>query len=107
PDLSFLRIDDEKPYLFFESLHPGDRSIGDLGYTYYLPCSVRGKTIAWIGVSRVSKGDFLSSDDLELLETLSGYVGIAIENSRLYQSLERKASEYERLKEFSENIVES
>lgn len=107
PSLSFLKIEDEKPYLFFESLHPGDGSIGDLGYTYYLPCSVRGKTIAWIGVSRGTKGDFLSSDDLELLETLSGYVGIAIENSRLYRSLERKASEYERLKEFSENIVES
>ena len=39
--------------------------------------------------------------------TLSGYVAIAIENSRLYHSLQRKADEYERLKEFSENIVES
>ncbi len=38
---------------------------------------------------------------------LSGYVAIAIENSRLYHSLQRKADEYERLKEFSENIVES
>jgi PAS domain S-box-containing protein len=39
--------------------------------------------------------------------TLSGYVGIAIDNSKLYQSLQRKVDEYERLKEFSENIVES
>ena len=39
--------------------------------------------------------------------TLSGYVGIAIDNAKLYQSLQRKADEYERLKEFSENIVES
>jgi len=31
----------------------------------------------------------------------------AIENSRLYSSLQRKADEYERLKEFNENIVES
>ncbi|MBV8865494.1 MAG: PAS domain S-box protein, partial [Acidobacteriaceae bacterium] len=38
---------------------------------------------------------------------LSNYVAIAIENSRLYSSLQRKADEYERLKEFSENIVES
>jgi two-component system, NtrC family, sensor kinase len=34
-------------------------------------------------------------------------VGIAIENASLYRSLQRKVEEYERLKEFSENIVES
>jgi hypothetical protein len=34
-------------------------------------------------------------------------VGIAIENATLYRSLQRKVEEYERLKEFSENIVES
>ena len=44
---------------------------------------------------------------MELLVTLSGYVGIAVDNSMLYRSLARKAEEYERLKEFSENIVES
>ena len=42
-----------------------------------------------------------------MLPTLSGYVGIAIENATLYRSLQRKVEEYERLKEFSENIVES
>ena len=52
------------------------------------------------------RGDF-TSDDLELLVTLSGYVGIAIENALLYQSLRHKAAEYERLKEYNENIVES
>ncbi len=41
------------------------------------------------------------------LVTLSGYVSIAVENSRLYRSLQHKVDEYERLKEFSENIVES
>jgi PAS domain S-box-containing protein len=83
------------------------RSIKELELTYYLPCSARGRTIAYLGVSRTESGDFLSSDDVELLVTLSGYVGIAIDNSMLYRSLERKVEEYERLKEFSENIVES
>src|SRR5262249_49436563 len=32
---------------------------------------------------------------------------IAIENATLYRSLQRKVEQYERLKEFSENIVES
>jgi PAS domain S-box-containing protein len=53
------------------------------------------------------QGDFLTSEDVELLETLAGYIGIAIQNARLYASLEQKVAEYERLKDFNENIVES
>src|SRR5882762_11754096 len=83
------------------------QSISDLDLTYYLPCALRGRTIAFLGVSRTEDGDFLSSVDVELLQTLSGYFGIAIENARLYRSLQRKVEENERLKEFSENIVES
>jgi two-component system NtrC family sensor kinase len=118
-DLRFLSTRPEKPYIFFErtrhlldavSHHwpePVRRTIADLELTYYVPCVVRGRTIAYLGVSRTEKDDFLSSDDVELLVTLSGYVGIAVENARLYRSLQRKVEEYERLKEFSENIVES
>jgi hypothetical protein len=118
-DLSFLEEKPEGPYLFVERTRhfidvksrdwpPSVRqTIADLDLTYYVPCIVRGRTIAYIGASRTDKGDFLSSDDVELLVALAGSVGIAIENSRLYHSLERKVREYERLKEFSENIVES
>jgi two-component system NtrC family sensor kinase len=118
-DLSFLKQDLGRPYLFIERPRylldavsrdwpaPVRQTIAGLDLTYYIPCTVRGRIIAYLGVSRTDKGDFLSSDDLELLVTLSGYVGIAVENARLYASLQRKVEEYERLKEFSENIVES
>jgi PAS domain S-box-containing protein len=118
-DMSFLSASPAKPYLFFERTRnlldvvshempvSARRSIAELELTYYLPCSARGRTIAYLGVSRTETGDFLSSEDVELLVTLSGYVGIAVDNSMLYQSLARKVEEYEKLKEFSENIVES
>jgi hypothetical protein len=118
-DLSFLNWPRSEPYLFFERTRhhldavsrawpaPVRSAIADLDLTYYLPCTVRGRTIAYLGVSRTADGDFLSSVDVELLITLTGYVAIAIENATLYRSLQRKVEEYERLKEFSENIVES
>ncbi len=118
-DLRFLQQFADRPYIFFERpKHLRDivsqewpasvrETIAELDFTYYVSCKSRGKTIAFFGVSRTTEGDFLSSDDIELLVTLSNYVAIAIENSRLYSSLQRKADEYERLKEFSENIVES
>ena len=74
---------------------------------YYLPCQVQDRTIAVIGLGRTTGGDFLSSEDVELLESLAGYVGIAIQNATLYASLQTKIAEFERLKEFNENIVES
>lgn len=118
-DLSFLPATLGKPYLFFERTRgsldaiiqhwPASvrQAIAALDLTYYIPCVVRGRTIAYLGASRNVKGEFLTSDDLELLQTISGYLAIAIENARLYRSLQRKVEEYERLKEFSENIVES
>jgi two-component system NtrC family sensor kinase len=60
-----------------------------------------------LGLGKTVDGDFLSSDDVELVETIAGYVAIALDNSQLYTSLEQKATEIARLKDFSENIVES
>jgi PAS domain S-box-containing protein len=63
--------------------------------------------VAVLGLGKTVDGDFLSSDDVELVETIAGYVAIALDNSQLYTSLEQKATEIARLKDFSENIVES
>ncbi len=44
---------------------------------------------------------------MELLESLAGYIGIAIQNAQLYRRLEQKMLDFERLNDFNENIVES
>ncbi len=116
-DLSFLaarRPEWEEGHLFFENTRQLVRetptaqdTIAQLDLNYYLPCMVQNRMLAVIGLGKTADGDFLDSEDVELLETLSGYVGIALQNARLYQSLEQKAAQYERLKEFNENIVES
>jgi two-component system NtrC family sensor kinase len=74
---------------------------------YYLPCQIQGQTVAVLGLGKTTRGEFLGSDDLALVETLAGTLAIALENARLYATLRQKAEEYQRLKDFNENIVES
>jgi PAS domain S-box-containing protein len=101
-------------HLFFDNTHMVPReapaaqeTIAKLDLNYYVPCRAQQRTIAFLGLGKTVDGDFLSSEDIELSETLAGYIGIAIQNARLYASLEQKVAEYERLKDFNENIVES
>ena len=98
-DFSFLSSSSGPSYYFFET------DLYDLNY--FIPCRVKDHVIGYIALGRTQNGDYLTSEDLELLETVSDYVGIALENARLYRSLEQKAFEYESLKDFSENIIES
>ncbi|HVS21364.1 MAG TPA: ATP-binding protein, partial [Pyrinomonadaceae bacterium] len=68
---------------------------------------VRGRMVAVIGLGRSADGALLSSEDVEILRTVSTYVAVAIENSLLYQEQSQRAAELELLKEFNESIVES
>jgi two-component system, NtrC family, sensor kinase len=115
-DLSFLAVPrpEAAGHLFFENTHQvlretdaSQEAIARLDLNYYIPCRAQQKIIAVLGLGKTIKGDFLSSEDVELLETIGGYLGIAIQNGRLYASLQQKMAEYERLKDFNENIVES
>ncbi len=74
---------------------------------YFVPCVVGGKMVAVIGLGRASDGSLLSSEDLEILKTISGYVAVAIENSQLYGQQRQHVEELALLKEFNESIVES
>jgi len=128
-DLGFLDFDHapDHSHIFLENAQAAlhlprekQRTAALLDLNYYLPCRVAQgqsksgegqpeatRTIAVIGLGRTLGGDFLSSEDVELLESLASYIGIALQNASLYARLETKIGEFERLKEFNENIVES
>ena len=116
-DLSFIEPlvnNQTRPYLFFESPRwrieqpaGARRTIASLDLNYYVPCRVHGRVVALLGLGRTVDGSYLTSEDLSLVRAVSGYVAIASENAQLYHSLERKATEYQRLKDYNENIVES
>ena len=116
-DLSFLDAE-KKPFanrvLFYESARAARESapsvrqtLEQLDLNYFIPCQIRDHAVAVLGAGKTVDGDFLSSEDVELLFTIAGYLAIALDNAQLYNSLEQKAVQIERLKDFSENIVES
>ncbi len=74
---------------------------------YFVPCVAGGQMVAVIGLGRATDGSLLSSEDLEILKTVSGYIAVAIENSRLYGQQKQHTEELALLKEFNESIVES
>ncbi|MGI4828940.1 MAG: ATP-binding protein [Janthinobacterium lividum] len=121
-DLGFLAFgpDNDTSHMFFEApqsvlrLPESQRAAAAaLDLNYFVPCRAArheggGQSIvAVLGLGRTGDGDFLSSEDMELLESLAGYIGIAIQNAQLYRRLEQKILDFERLRDFNENIVES
>lgn len=80
-------------------------AIEDLQYA--IPCRSNDKVVGVILLGRRWDQSALSTEDMDLLVMLSGQAATALENARLYRSLERKAAEFEALKEHSENTIES
>jgi len=103
-----------KGYLFFDSVRrpygfspAAQKSIEQLRLHYYLPFKVKERTLGYLGLGKTREGDYLSSEDIDLLQTIAGYVSIALENAGLYESLEMRAKDYQALRDFSQNIIES
>ncbi|HEV3279268.1 MAG TPA: ATP-binding protein [Terriglobia bacterium] len=116
-DWSFLdpgRAELAKGYLFYENVRrvqevspAAAATIEELDLHYYLPFKIKDRTLGYLGLGKTRHGDYLSSEDVDLLKTIASYVSIALENARLYGSLERQADEQRALHDFSESIIES
>ena len=103
----------EKEYIAVDSLaerrelYKGNEELVSLGFVHFLPLKVEGNLIGCLGMGKKIDNSFLNSEDWDLLTTISSPVALAIENASLYQQASVRALELERLKDYSENIIES
>ena len=88
-------------------LHRAQPGLARLGVIQLQELMLRGRRMGFIGLGSLPAGHHFSTEDLDLLSALSNYAAIALENAYLYRSVETKAMELERLKIYTENIIES
>ena len=107
------RLVGREPALLDDPAGAGRQATADVKYWrtrglyYFVPCVSEGETIAVMALGRKDSGEPLSSEDMALLGAVAAQVGTALENGRLYGRLQQKAGELDRLRQFSENIIES
>lgn len=99
--LSYFDIADKKELLRKWEPHT------TLGIFHFLPLRVEDKMIGCLAMGKKHDGTYLTSEDWELLTTISSPVALALENAYLYNQAGIRARELERLKDYSENIIES
>lgn len=79
----------------------------EAGLNGFVPCVSSEVTIAVIAFGHRPHGEPLNSEDIALLGAVAAQAATALENARLYNELSAKASEIERLRQFSDSVVES
>jgi len=96
----------------FTSSHSGHQlcraaaALSNRGFGYVLELKLRGRRIGLIGLGAFTRSNHFTTEDVDLLTALAGYAAIALENANLYHSIQIKAMEFERLKIYTENIIE-
>ncbi len=88
---------------------PGDEGASwrGAGWHAFVPCVTKEVTIGVLAVGRRAHLEPLSSEDMALLGAVASQAATALENARLYGQLRVKAEEIERLRQFSDSVVES
>jgi diguanylate cyclase (GGDEF)-like protein len=61
----------------------------------FVPMSAGGKTVGCLSVQS-TRGDAYSHDEVEVIAAIGHYLGVAVENQRMYQAIQRTA-EYDQL----------
>jgi PAS domain S-box-containing protein len=77
------------------------------GFNGFVPCVSNEATIAVLAFGHRPHAEPLSSEDIALVGAVAAQAATALENARLYDQLSAKARELERLRQFSDSVVES
>ncbi len=99
--LSFVSASESEP------ARAAMEKLSALGFFHVLPLKVEDKVIGALVMGKKADGSFFSREDWELLTTISGSAALALENADLYGREIVRAMEMQRLKDYSENIIES
>jgi PAS domain S-box-containing protein len=87
---------------------PQDRDLlAEEDLAYFLPLIVKGEVLGLLALGRTLSGDYLSSEDLKVLQMLTSHAALALDNALLYRQAHARAQEFEQLKNYNENIVQS
>ncbi|MDD8014392.1 MAG: ATP-binding protein [Acidobacteriota bacterium] len=103
----------EKDYISYYSysdrreLQRSFETLSGYGFFHFLPLKVEDKIIGCLAMGKKQDGSFLTSEDWELLTTISPSVALALENAYLYSQESIRTQEMQRLKDYSENIIEN
>ena len=105
----FLKVDYLTRYTISDSF-VASSSIASLmnnGYSNIVPLRLEKKVIGFFALSDKAENIPLSAEDLELIRTVAPSVALALENAYLYNQEIIRAQELQRLKDYSDNIIES
>jgi len=103
-----------RDFLYVEDLatlleeFPEDRGLlTEEDLAYFLPLVVKGEVLGLLALGHTLSGDYLSSEDLKVMQMLTSHAALALDNALLYRQAHARAREFEQLKNYNENIVQS
>ena len=114
-NLSPEEVDQLQRAEFISFFLPGEKPLGEKlftpllekGLVHILPLRLENKIMGFLAMTNKLDESYLSGEDRELLRTISTPVALALENAYLYNQEIIRSQELQRLKDYSDNIIES
>ncbi len=109
---SVLRDLGQEPQVLLPSLASDEvarcrRQLGEMDFGTVQLLEVHDRIIGFLALGHRPGGQWLSSEDLQLIETLAGYAAMALDNALLFRSLESNAAQLAELKVYADSVIES